>query len=142
MRPIKNFEDYIEEGLIIKRNPNISRARNLKVEAEKNYEFLKQIINSFNISDDNANNIIKLVYDIVMESIRSQMISKGFFSNNSHEAEVAYMRNLKFNDKDIQFCDQLRYFRNGILYRGKSFDKSYAKKTVDFLDKFRKHLDS
>ncbi|MFH1971873.1 MAG: hypothetical protein ABIJ18_00160 [archaeon] len=53
----------------------------------------------------------------------------------SHEAEVAYLRNLGFSEKKIEFMNQLRYFRNGIKYYGKEFDKEYAQKVIIFLDK-------
>ena len=33
------------------------------------------------------------------------------------------------------FTNDLRYFRNGILYYGKSFDKEYGEKVLDFLNK-------
>ncbi|MBT4434019.1 hypothetical protein HOD05_02260, partial [Candidatus Woesearchaeota archaeon] len=38
-------------------------------------------------------------------------------------------------DSEIDFADQLRYFRNGILYYGKTFDEEYAHKVIDFLEK-------
>jgi len=42
---------------------------------------------------------------------------------------------LEYDEKDVQFLNQLRYFRNGIAYYGKSFEKDYAEKVVEFLDK-------
>ena len=33
---------------------------------------------------------------------------------------------------------QLRYFRNGILYYGKTFDSEYAEKVIDFTKKIMK----
>ena len=53
----------------------------------------------------------------------------------AHEAEVSYLRKLGFSEKDIQFADQLRYFRNGILYYGTTLDKEYAEKIIEFTKK-------
>jgi hypothetical protein len=142
LRPIKQFKEYIEEQIVKKQSVDKSRSLNLKKESEQTEIFLKQIINKIGINDENANTIIKLVYDILMENIRSKMFLQGYVSSGqgAHEAEVSYLRILNFNERDVQFCDQLRFFRNKIMYYGKDFDKEYAQKTVDFLDKFKKKI--
>lgn len=43
------------------------------------------------------------------------------------------MRKLGFNEKDVQFTDQLRFFRNGMLYYGTSLDKIYAENVIKFM---------
>ena len=77
-----------------------------------------------------------------MELIRAKMLLEGFNSSGkgAHEAEVAYLRELKFSESDVQFANQLRYFRNGITYYGKRFNKDYALKVLGFLDKIYKIL--
>jgi hypothetical protein len=142
LKPIKKFEEYFEEQIVKKQSVDKSRALNIKKESEKTEIFLKQIITKLGINNENANAIIKLVYDIILENIRSKMFLQGYVSSGqgSHEAEVSYLRILNFNERDVQFCDQLRFFRNGIVYYGKHFDKDYAQKTIDFLDKFKKKI--
>ena len=142
MRPIKDFEEYVEAQIVKEQSPDKSRANSLKKESEQAEIFLRKIMETIGISDDNANTVIKITYDIIMAKIRAEMILKGYNSQGqgAHEAEVAYLRKLKFGEKDIQFCDQLRYFRNGIMYYGKSFDEEYAKKTIDFLQKFKQKI--
>lgn len=142
MRPIRNFDEYIEEGIIKKQSPDKSRAKDLRNELGKTGKFLFEIISQIGINDRNANTIIKIAYDVIMEMIRAKMIENGFNASGkgAHEAEVSYLRVLSFNEKDIQFCDQLRYFRNGIMYYGKSFDKSYAEKVISYLDSIEKKL--
>ena len=68
--------------------------------------------------------------------IRSKMFETGYNSSGhgAHEAEVAYGKQLGFSDIDIVLLDQLRYFRNGILYYGKRFDKEYAEKIISFTE--------
>jgi len=72
-----------------------------------------------------------------MELIRAKMLKEGFNSLGkvAHEAEVSYLRKIGFNDKDVEFSDQLRYFRNGITYYGKIFDEEYAQKVFNYLRK-------
>ncbi|MBN2142181.1 hypothetical protein JW711_02525 [Candidatus Woesearchaeota archaeon] len=47
--------------------------------------------------------------------------------------EVAYLNNLSWNEADIKFMDELRYYRNGIKYYGKILDEEYARQALDFL---------
>ncbi len=77
-----------------------------------------------------------------MEAIRARMLLDGYNASGAyaHEAEVSYMRILGFDKNDVHFADQLRYFRNGILYYGKTFDKEYAKEAVNFLKRIYPEL--
>ena len=45
-----------------------------------------------------------------------------------------FKKTLNFNTNHIRTIDQLRYFRNGILYYGKQFDKEYAEKITNLLE--------
>lgn len=136
MRAVKQFEEFIQEGIVKKQAPDISRANFLVKESEKSNNFLKILIADYGVTDDNANSIIRICYDIFMELIRASMLKDGFNSSGkgAHEAEVSYMRNLQFSENDIKFADQLRYFRNGIVYYGKIMGAEYAEKVVKFLN--------
>ena len=114
---MKDFEEYIKEGIVKKGSPDLSRARFLKKESEKSYAFLKKLIKDFKITEENSNSIIKLGYDVIMELIRSKMLKEGFNAQGkgAHEGEVAYLGNLSFSEKEIEFANKLRYFRNGIM---------------------------
>ncbi|MBU2523381.1 MAG: hypothetical protein KKE23_03780 [Nanoarchaeota archaeon] len=142
MRIIRKFEGFIEDGVVKIQNPDLSRAKFLIQESENGYLFLKELIEKFPINYENANSVVKLCYDIIMELIRAKMLKAGFNASGqgAHEAEVSYLRKLNFDDKDIQTADQLRYFRNGITYYGKILDKEYAEEVLKFLDKIRKKL--
>lgn len=136
MRPIRQFEEFIKEGVVKKQKPDVSRANFLVQESEKSNRFLKILIKDYGFTGDNANSIIRICYDIIMELVRAGMLKNGFNSSGkgAHEAEVSYMRNMRFSENDIIFADQLRYFRNGIIYYGKIMDAEYAKKVVNFLN--------
>ncbi len=134
---MKDFEEFIREGIVKKQSPDLSRANFLEKESHKSYSFLKKMIRDLKINDENANSIIKLSYDIIMELIRSKMLEKGLNASGkgAHEGEVAYLRNLGFKENEIEFANKLRYFRNGIMYYGKQLDKDYAKEVCSFMDK-------
>ena len=69
--------------------------------------------------------------------IRSKLYLEGYSASGkgAHEAEVSYLKILGFPEKDIHFVDQLRFFRNGILYYGTAIDKEYAEKVIEFTKK-------
>jgi uncharacterized protein (UPF0332 family) len=95
------------------------------------------MVKKVGIDNSNANTFIKNAYDPMMELVRAILLTKGFNSSGSyaHEAEVAYLRELKFSEAEVQFANQLRYFRNGITYYGTKLDAEYAKKVLDFVRK-------
>jgi len=39
---------------------------------------------------------------------------------------------LGFNENDVQFANQLRFFRNGMIYYGTILDTEYAEKVIEF----------
>ncbi len=133
MRAIKSFDEFINQGIVKKQTPDRSRAKFLIKESEQNYSFLLELLQKFEINDKNANNIIKSCYDILMEMIRAKMLSEGYNATGqgAHEAEVSYMRTIGFAEKDVQFADQLRFFRNGMLYYGTILDKEYAQRVLE-----------
>jgi hypothetical protein len=137
MRIVKDFNEFIEEGVVRKQTPDISRARFLFKESEKSFSFLNDIVKGMGVTDSGANSIVKLCYDIIMELVRAKMLLNGFSASGqgAHGAEVAYLRELNFSENDIRFANQLRYLRNGIVYYGKVLDKEYAKKVLEFMNR-------
>lgn len=135
MRAIRPFGEFLREGIAKKQKPDKSRAEFLIRESEHNYHFLLKLKDKIGIDDENANSIVKICYDIIMELIRAKMLLNGFNASGlgAHEAEVSYLRVLGFNERDIQFADQIRYFRNGMLYYGTILDKGSAEKIFDFV---------
>jgi len=137
MTRVRQFEEFIQRSIVKKQAPDKSRAEFLTKEAEQNYKYLLELIIKMGINDMNANDYIKKCYDILMELVRAKMLLHGYNSSglNAHESEVSYLRVLGFSENDVQFTDQMRFFRNGMLYYGTILDKEYAKKTIDFLNK-------
>ncbi len=137
MRPLRKFEEFLEEGIVKRQRTDISRAANLVQEAEKRRRFLKDILSKLGIADSNANYFVENAYDTIMELIRAKMFIDGFKAAglNAHEAEVSYLRKLAFQESDVKFANELRYFRNSVVYYGKSLDAEYANKVIVFLDR-------
>ncbi|HLD39242.1 MAG TPA: hypothetical protein VJB05_02940 [archaeon] len=135
MKPLKTFDEYMKEGTVKKQSPDKMRARSLIAESGDSYKILLSFIEKMGLDDDNANHVIKNAYDILMELIRAKMLSDGFNTTGkgAHEAEVSYMAEIGFIGKDVDFANDLRYFRNGIMYYGKKFDKAYAEKVMEFI---------
>ena len=137
MKAIKIFDEFITKNVAKKQSVDKSRANFLINEAEMSFATLLELIEKMELTDSNANLFIRSCYDILMELIRAKMLLDGYNASGfrAHEAEVSYLRNLGFNESDVQFADQLRFFRNGMVYYGKIFDKEYAEKVIEFTKK-------
>ncbi len=135
MRKLFEFEYYLQKGIVKKRRQDKSRAEFLIEESKKSFKGLKIRINKLGIDQFSANSIIKDVHDIIMQSLRAKMLLIGFYSsgNYAHESEVAYMKEIDFNEFDISFVNNLRASRNGINYYGKIFEEKYAEECYKFL---------
>ena len=142
MKAIRNFDEFIKEKIVKKQNRDKSRAEFLIKEAENSYNNLLDKIHKIKLNNNNANDFVKSCYDIMMEIIRAKMLLEGYNASGfgAHEAEVSYMRLLGFDENDVQFADQIRFFRNGILYYGTVLDGEYAEKVIKFTDKSYKRL--
>ena len=138
MKGIRSFDEFIKQNIVKKQSIDKSRAEFLVKEAENGYNNLLEKIQKIGIREDNANDFVKSCYDILVELIRAKMLLDGYNASGkgAHEAEVSYMRVLGFVEKDVQFADQIRYFRNGMLYYGTILDKEYAKKVIEFTKQF------
>lgn len=137
MRAVRDFSEFIAEGIVKKQSPDKSRAEFLIRSSQNSYLFLQEMIKKININDNNANDYIKSCYDILMELIRARMLLLGYNASGqgAHEAEVSFLRMMEFKEKEVVFLDQLRYFRNGMLYYGTTLDKEYADKVIKFTEK-------
>ena len=137
MKLPKEFEYYVNEGIIKKIRPDKPRAEFFKKESEVSLEGLKERVEIIGINDKNANSIIKDCYDVIMEMIRAKLLLDGYSSSGSyaHEAEISYLKTLGFLENESYFLNELRYFRNSVTYYGKILDKEYAEKVLKFMKK-------
>ncbi len=142
MTPLKDFEEYVRLGIVKKQSPNLPRTESINKDSDRAHKVLLETVEKIGIDNENANYIIKNAYDIIMELIRAKMLSEGFncSGEGAHVAEVSYLKKLGFSDNEVRFTNQLRYFRNGIVYYGEEFSKEYAEKVIDFINKIKKRL--
>jgi len=140
---MKEFKEFLIGGVVRKQYPDKQRAKDLIAGSNRKLKNLRRIIEKIGIDDNNSNDIIEGCHDIILGIIRAKMLLKGFSAsgNSAHESEVSFLGELSFTEQEIEFVNRLRYFRNGILYYGKMFDKEYAKKVFDFLEAFIKKLE-
>lgn len=134
MKGLRKFDEFINENIVKKQGIDKSRIEFLIKESEKSHKNLLNMIDKLKVNDENANDFIKSCYDIMMELLRAKILLDGYNASGfgAHEAEVSYLRILNFNEKDVQFADQIRFFRNGIIYYGTQLDKIYAEKVIEF----------
>ncbi len=137
---LRAFEEFLQEGIVKKQSVNKQRAISLVIEAKQKKVFLDLTLKKISADEMNTNFVIEASYDIILELLRAKMFLAGYNSFNSHQAEISYMRILEFSEHDVLFVDELRYFRNGILYYGKKFDMEYAQKVLQFLNKIYMQL--
>ncbi|MEK6899105.1 MAG: hypothetical protein AABW79_03350 [Nanoarchaeota archaeon] len=140
IQSLKTFEEYVKKKTVRKQSPDIQRASSLIKESDEKRELFLKILKILPKNEIKPNFIIENVYDILIELLRSKLLKNGFNAGNSHEAEVSYMRNLKFPEEEVQFMNQLRYHRNGIKYYGKIFNEEYAVKVLEFLKSIQPRL--
>jgi len=137
MKSLKLFEDFVKEGIVKRITQNKERAKSLIIESERKMRSLKKRLEKLGVNNENANDYVEYCYDLIMHLVRARLLLDGYSASGqgAHEAEVSYLRIMGFNEKDVQFADQMRYFRNGIVYYGTSLDAEYAEKTIEFAKK-------
>ncbi len=131
---MKEFEYFIRKGIVKKISIDKARAESLIQEAERKFKQVERILKKVGVDNENANDIVESSCDVLLGLIRAKMFLKGFGASGlgAHEAEVSFLYELNFNEQEINFIQKLRYFRNGIMYYGKKFDKEYAEKVIEF----------
>jgi len=135
--PSREFKEFLDKNIIIKRKPDLHRADYLFHESEKRNNFLNDMKSKIGLSESNANYFIENVYAALIELIRAKLSLEGYKSHGegAHEAEVSFLRKLGFPESDVRYMNDIRYFRNSIKYYGKTYDKETAEKTLRFFDK-------
>ena len=137
MRRLRLFEEFLKEGTAKRVSINKERAKSLILEAERKMRSLQEHLEKIGVKDENANDYVEYCYDILIFLLRARMLANGYYASGlgAHEAEVSYLKVLGFPESEIGFTDELRYFRNGILYYGASLDREYAEKVIAFTKK-------
>ena len=134
MRRLNSFEEYLKEGIARKVTIDTERAESLILEAERRFNYLHKKVTKMGVDQDNANDYVEHCYDLLSFLVRAKMYREGYSSSGpgAHEAEMAFARNMGCSEREVQFLNELRFFRNGILYYGRRMDQEYAQKVIAF----------
>ncbi|MGV8171149.1 MAG: hypothetical protein ACP5OA_00475 [Candidatus Woesearchaeota archaeon] len=132
---MKDFKEFIKNGVVKKQSPNRQRALSLIAETAEKKRYLDIIIQLVPKEKWNPNVIVDQCYDIFMELLRAKMFLDGYNAGNSHEAEVSYMTVLGFTEPETKYMDEIRYYRNGTKYYGTMLNTKYAENVIKFLNK-------
>ena len=137
MKALKHFEEFLKEGTMRRVSIDKERAKSLILGAERKIRSLHKNREKVGLDDENANEYIESCYDILLFLIRAKLYQEGYAGSGqgAHEAEVSFTRRLHWNEKEVQFLDQIRFFRNRMLYYGSILDKEYAEKVLTFTEK-------
>lgn len=130
----REFEEYLNQGIIKKCSIDKSRAKFLINETEKTFIGLNNRLEKMGIDEYNTNSIAKDCYDIIMELIRAKLLLTGYCSAGqfAHEAEISYLKKCEFLDNEVLFINELRFFRNSVTYYGKILSVEYVEKVAEF----------
>lgn len=139
---MKLFEEYVGECIVYKTTPDLERAKNLILQAERKMRSLLENLKKVGITEDNTNDYVEACYDILMFLVRAELYLKGYVAcgQGAHEAEVAFARNMSVVESDLLFLDRMRYFRNGMLYYGTIVDSEYVEKVIVFTKRLYNQL--
>jgi hypothetical protein len=130
---MKDFKEYIQQGIVRKQDPNMPRAQSLIEESKNKKQYLETTLKLIPKDNLNANVIIDQCYDIIIELIRAKLQLDGYNTGQSHEAEVSYLTILGFSLHDAKSMDELRYYRNGTKYYGVILEMKYATQIILFM---------
>jgi hypothetical protein len=134
MIALRKFEEFILLKIVTKQSPDNERAKNLILESEDKLKFFEKVKRKIGREELNSNYIIETCYDILIELLRAKILTLGY-KTDSHEAEISYMRNLNFSEREVAFMNQLRYVRNGIKYYGRILEQDYADEVFIFMER-------
>ena len=123
------FEKYLEEGKIEKQFPDINRGYSLLKKAEKRLKFLRPL------TTESADLVFEDIYEAMREASQSLMSIQGY-KPLSHEAVIAYLRDMKkFDMSIISKFDSYRKLRNKSVYEAEKIELTKTKEALVFAQK-------
>ena len=133
---IREFQYYIDEGLVKKQSPNLEEARSLMRKAMKRFEYIK----NQEITEQAASFIFEDVYEAFREAAQALMSLKGF-KPYSHEALISFLRKFhNFSEHDLSSFDRYRILRNKTVYSAVGISAGTCRQAFAFLERFLPEL--
>lgn len=130
------FEYYIKNNLVKKKSVDRSEANALMRKAGERLEFS---IKTRKINEKTASFIFEDIYECLREASQSLMSLKGY-KPYSHEALIAFLKNLNLLESDIEMFDKYRILRNKAVYGGERISVEKCNEALRFLISFLPEL--
>ncbi|MFW6014770.1 MAG: hypothetical protein ACOCQG_06335 [Candidatus Nanoarchaeia archaeon] len=121
-----NLQKSLEEGIIIKINPNRARANNLFQTAQDSFD----IIATLGVNKKSARMITRDLYECLRQTAQAKGYEKGYHFKD-HTSIQYFLDEALSLPKIAKEFDRLRKIRNGINYYGDSVSIETAKKILE-----------
>ncbi len=118
---VAEFDYYLKIGLVKKSFVDRNRAKSLIKIASERLTLAKKL--------ENPNFKLEMSYEAIIECIEAIMSLKGYKSY-SHEANIAFLKNIGFQESEIIKIDNLRKLRHRSKYYGESISKEVSKNAI------------
>ncbi len=115
---VMTFEYYLRKGSVKKTLPDKNRAKSL----------IKRLKLAEELGDPNFK--LEMSYESLIECIEAIMALNGYKSY-SHEADIAFLREMGFSEEYIVRLDNLRKLRHKSKYYGEIISKELAEYTIE-----------
>ena len=114
---MKEFNIFLEQGVVKKITPNLNLIKSIYEDAIKRIEFYKKL----ELNEESSKFILENIYESLRELADAVLVKDGYKSY-SHEASIIYLKKYNISLSDINDFDRLRKIRNNSKYYGKNVD--------------------
>jgi hypothetical protein len=135
-----DFDDYLDlvDVETVSENPVIARA--LIEDAESRLRFVRAVVESISIKEENAKFVFENNYDVMRTCAECLMRAEGYTTKgpNSHEIAVAFVRDKcqDFGDKLAGDFNRYRRMRNDSKYRANYVTNEVARESYAIAGEF------
>ena len=131
---MREFEFYLNENKVKSCQKDYMLAKSLVYDAKSRFELVSKLDKSIY-----SKILFENVYDALRDILDAILCVKGFKSY-SHEASIAYLNNLNFEDSVLQKLDNFRYKRNSSKYYGKDVSREDVEEIISFYVSYSERL--
>ncbi len=134
---MKAFLDFVNEGKVIKKSPDLGEAKSLLAQAKSRLIDLQALP----LNENNASFRFESAYEVIREASQSFLAIEGYKSY-SHEALFSFiLEKTILPEQDAIRADRYREIRNDINYRGKKVTIEETKEIIIFAKRLIPHFE-
>ena len=135
-----DFDDYLDIGDVEKVSENLGIARALIEDAESRLRFVRAVIESISIEEENAKFVFENNYDVMRACAECLMRADGYNTKgpNSHEIAAAFVRDKcpEFEGKLADDFNRYRRMRNDSKYRANYVTDDVARESFAIAEEY------